>query len=550
MRAVRVRWGAKRGGDSGLLLRFAATRSQDSMRLDAPPPGAKGPRRSIERAARLDAPSRGRELARSRSMHSPAVPLQTRESTPAFRQVAPRHAPAFAFFCAYSLFVVYATLLPFQFTTDREMLAAKREWINWNPLVMVTGEPTPVTDLVMNVAFFVPLGFIAFHGQRRRATRSAVLRAAVVGFALTTTVEALQFFTPSRNPATSDVFTNTLGATLGALLAALFRIRLEDKLRRGVTVWRAREPLLPVLGGYGLLVTIAAVVPFDLAPSVQRSNVPCAPPASIARRPLDWAEALQTAIRMRRSGSGDLCMSRLRPGRAVPVFSDAGRRGGLAVALELRSAGPSRSVDARCAAALSGGRLGVLAAMALGSGRRRDSGGVGRRGVRVSLRCGARAVPVRSRPAGHAQPITYTALIPYSSYYFKANIAAVADLLEGLLAYLPLAFVLAQMRAKGGRGDRRDDLAVMGSCALYAFILEVVQLGLPRRHPEVSDVLTAALGAGLGAYAWRWVAAFASPPALSSDATFEAQSIGPGVVVPPSICATEPEAVPTAPSPS
>jgi hypothetical protein len=149
-----------------------------------------------------------------------------------------RRSPAFAFFCAYALFVAYGTLLPFQFITDRAALAAKRDWINWNPMVLVTGEPTPITDLVMNVGFFVPLGFVAFHAQRRRGARSAVLRAAIAGFVLTTTVEALQFFTPTRNPATSDAHEHT-GCDAGALLAA--PDAAETKLRRGATTRRARE---------------------------------------------------------------------------------------------------------------------------------------------------------------------------------------------------------------------------------------------------------------------------------------------------------------------
>jgi hypothetical protein len=41
---------------------------------------------------------------------------------------------------------------------------------------------------------------------------------------------------------------------------------------------------------------------------------------------------------------------------------------------------------------------------------------------------------------------------------------------------------------------------------LIALALEVLQLGMPRRYAEVSDVLTAGLGGVLGASAWRWVA--------------------------------------------
>jgi hypothetical protein len=65
----------------------------------------------------------------------------------------------------------------------------------------------------------------------------------------------------------------------------------------------------------------------------------------------------------------------------------------------------------------------------------------------------------------------------------------------------------------------RDSEAVVGWCAAYALALEIMQLAVPKRHPEISDVLTAALGAGLGSYAWRWFAALGVAAAPQSAAT-------------------------------
>jgi VanZ family protein len=124
--------------------------------------------------------------------------------------------------------------------------------------------------------------------------------------------------------------------------------------------------------------------------------------------------------------------------------------------------------------------------------------------------------------------VTYTALIPYSSYYFKANVAAVADLLDGLLTWLPFAFVLARLRSDGRRPVLREGLAVIAWCAVLALGVELLQLGVPRRYPEISDVLTAALGAGLGAYAWSWCAHLAADLAAARRAALLAiQSVAP-----------------------
>jgi glycopeptide antibiotics resistance protein len=455
-----------------------------------------------------------------------ATPTTLQPARAARRRV--RRSPAFAFFCAYALFVVYGTLLPFQFIGDRQLLAAKRAWINWNPMVLVTGEPTPITDLVMNVAFFVPLGFIAFHAQRRRSTTSAVLRAAVAGLVLTTTVEALQFFTPTRNPATSDVLTNTLGATLGALLAAYFRLRLETKLRRGATLWRARQPLLPILIGHVFLVMVAALVPFDLAPGISYlKRAVRAAQLDPRGLPLDWADLVQTAVPYAvLAGLGVYVLSRLRAGRSLArLLGCTAAAAVLALGLELlQLLVRSRVASTRdVLVAIAGAAVGGLVALVLGTGARARHGWT-LVGLAYALTLALQALaPFRFDLDWQAMRarLTYTALIPYSSYYFKANVAAVADFLEGLLAYLPLAFVLSQTRARSGASQVRSGITVVGWCALYALGLEFLQLGLPRRHPEVSDVLTAALGAGLGAYAWRWFAALGTAladPRLANEA--------------------------------
>jgi glycopeptide antibiotics resistance protein len=437
-------------------------------------------------------------------------------AAPADRPV--HRTPAFAFFCVYALFVVYGTLLPFQFLTDRATLLAKRDFVNWNPLVLVTGEPTPITDLVMNVAFFVPLGFVGFHAQRRRGAAVAVLRSAAAGFLLTLGVETLQFFTPARNPATSDVLMNTGGAVLGALLAAAFHGPLETALRRRLAAWVEMEPLLPILLGYGVLVVVAALLPFDFAtgiPWIKRGLrvVRLDPRGDPPFRVEDVHQILRYAVL---AGLGFRAMQRLCPPgsvlgvarRAVHVALAATCLGaGLELAQVLVRSRVCSGQDALAAAA--GAAIGVTAALLLAGSRRRSAcwNLVGL--AYVGWIAAQALAPFRFEfdPAAMRERLTFTALIPYSSYYYRANLAALTDFLEGLLAFVPLAFVLAETRStRVGRVGLRGAAGIVALCATYALALEILQLGVPKRYPEISDVLTAALGAGLGAYAWRWLA--------------------------------------------
>jgi len=422
------------------------------------------------------------------------------------------HRPAFAFFCAYALFVMYATLLPFQFTFDRAALAQKRAWINWNPTQLVTGEPTPLTDVVSNIAFFVPLGVIGLHAQRRRGLAATIARATLAGAALSLGVETLQFFTPSRNPATSDVLTNGFGTALGALLAAFFQ-QHQGALHQRVLAWMRREPLLPVCIGFALVVILAALIPFDFAVTLSYLK------RAIRTARLDpWSDPspwrASAAVLLQYAVLAGLALqtaTRMRWGRAVSrIAACALGFTILGVGLEvMQLVVRSRTTSARDALAAGAGVvLGLVVASALGTGRRARHGW-----MLVGCAYAGSIILLALQPFEFdftwetlRGRVSYTSLIPYSSYYYRANVAAVADFLEGLLCYLPLAFVLAHAHSRSGNPSARLAPAVALLCMLLALVLEVLQLGMPRRYAEVSDVLTAGLGGALGASAWRWVA--------------------------------------------
>ena len=79
-------------------------------------------------------------------------------------------------------------------------------------------------DTIGNVALFVPFGILAYILLVRRT--AAVRRTALVGFAVSLTIEVAQYTFALGYTDVDDIILNTVGALLGALLARAFGPRL------------------------------------------------------------------------------------------------------------------------------------------------------------------------------------------------------------------------------------------------------------------------------------------------------------------------------------
>jgi glycopeptide antibiotics resistance protein len=87
-----------------------------------------------------------------------------------------------------------------------------------------------IMPVVANVLLFVPWGFLMFIALYNvdRPTIQTYLLTILLGFTFTVTVEAFQYFLPSRVADINDIIWNTSGTIVGALLGhARLRVRFE-----------------------------------------------------------------------------------------------------------------------------------------------------------------------------------------------------------------------------------------------------------------------------------------------------------------------------------
>lgn len=89
----------------------------------------------------------------------------------------------------------------------------KPSWSYWN-------------NILINVVGFIPLGLTCSAlWSFIRPSKYAMVRALVLGFAVSLTIEVIQSFLPTRSSGTTDLITNTLGTYLGVKLCRFNTVR-------------------------------------------------------------------------------------------------------------------------------------------------------------------------------------------------------------------------------------------------------------------------------------------------------------------------------------
>ena len=114
----------------------------------------------------------------------------------------------------FTLFIFYGALIPFDFAFNNEQIISKIRHFHWVPFVDADGSRHSIPDVVQNILFFIPFGFLGVLSFVRNKL-FALFLVPFFGFIISLNIEILQLTTRDRNTSITDLVSNTIGATVG-----------------------------------------------------------------------------------------------------------------------------------------------------------------------------------------------------------------------------------------------------------------------------------------------------------------------------------------------
>ena len=425
----------------------------------------------------------------------------------------------------YTLFVVYGSLLPF----EPNGLSLEEAWVRFRDIPILKLGVGSRADLVANLILYIPVGFLfmgALAGESRMRIVSvlgAVLTSLIV-IGLASAVEFTQEFFPPRTVSLNDLYSEVAGGLLGILIWMLAGRRL-------VRLWRnfsmgGQSALHAILVFYTLAYLFLSLFPYDFLLSAGEWR------EHLASNKVGWLFAGECGL---------FCLAKLFPEMlaAIPI--------GLLFCGSGRSSRPSLK-----AIAITGLLLGLgieILQLTIESGISQGAS-VFSRAAGVILgaflpdlfnRWDAR----RMRPLIHPGLLLATApyagllawanhwfagswltgqealsrltevrFIPFYYHYYTAEAVALVSMVFQLGLYSPLGAGIWLWR-QGTRSGSRGSLAPALLGFSVACIIETGKLFIPGQHPDPTNVLLAACGAGMTHALLDWL--FPSARSIVSD---------------------------------
>ncbi len=175
------------------------------------------------------------------------------------------------FIYSYILFIIYSTIVPFNFIDSMDTLQKNLADADLMPFLS-RNRMIPRSDVVANVLFFIPLGiFMALNKiltYYRRFSLKDWAEIFLTGFFTSLLVEMLQLFTYDRHTSVTDLLTNTLGTLLGAGFMMIIYLKFHDRIKSVLYFLFVPKPEMSFAAVFFSFIFLSYSVPFTFQPSL------------------------------------------------------------------------------------------------------------------------------------------------------------------------------------------------------------------------------------------------------------------------------------------
>lgn len=166
----------------------------------------------------------------------------------------------FGLLCIYTFFIVYITIIPFDFMFSWAYIKWRLKAQLHIPFIYNDGSYASLKDTLQNIVFFIPFGFFALLSCGK-LKRKSIFLVVVCGFTLSLFVEILQLFVRHRYSSINDLITNTSGTFIGATGAYILYSQIETFSQ--ILYEKCKSSQLIFLLMSTLLLVIISLSPFD-----------------------------------------------------------------------------------------------------------------------------------------------------------------------------------------------------------------------------------------------------------------------------------------------
>ena len=425
---------------------------------------------------------------------------------------APHSAPLIWLALAYTVFVVYGSLVPLDFR-PRPWAEAIQMFRHIRYLQLGIGSRA---DWVSNILLFIPLSFLwtGAWWSRRHLWWNLLAAPLVLAAAasLSVAIEFTQLFFPPRTVSINDLFAESIGAVLGILVWWVAGPKILNWARswradsEPASVWiRLLVAYLALLIGYSLLPLDITISPVEVFHKWRNGRVVLVPFSFLFKAPIDALYGLTTDVLIWIPVGALWCLGSRRP--RVKVWMAATL---VAIALEVLQLGIySRVSDITDIFTASlGVACGILAVTRRFSEPAPGASHSEVRGIAwlpllfAGVWCGGLITlfwypfEFTADRATLVERVNNLTQAPFTAYYYGTEFRAITEVFHKVGLFIPLGILLgiavSPIQSPRWRGFVR--FCAVGFIAFFALGIEAGQLLLPDKNADLTDLALEIIG--------------------------------------------------------